>query len=356
MMQVLLGITKRCNCNCGFCIVRDRKQLHEATELTTQEFKAAIDQVRELHDPDNTIVVFIGGEPLVRRDCAELVQYAHASGYLTHMDTNGTLMTEETVKTLKDAGLNGASITLDTDVAEEYDRIKKMKGGYERARNGLRFCVDSGLHSIMATRFTKKSIYSGSLDRLIQFAINTGVDRVALFEPIVEIEQDPAEADGSINDIPKLGHELEPDDMVALRRVLAPYDHLQDGKMPAYNFLHFENRYQYDEASGRYVGYCQCFRKSQFSISWFGDIMPCIGNVMSFGNIREKPLKQILDFMWNHDVFQFDGENAFEMANTKHGIKALPGCYAKYENDLLRRVAALSDQYRRTDCFPKRLA
>ena len=146
------------------------------------------------------------------------------------------------------------------------------------------------------------------------------------------------------------------EDMISLRGVLAPYDDLKDRKMPQYNFLHFENRYQYDEASKRYIGYCQCFRKSQFSIAWYGDIMPCIGNVMSFGNIRDKPLKEILDFMWNHDIFQFDGEIPFDLTNTKHAVKALPGCFGKYENAMVRTVAELSEQYRGTDCFPKRLA
>ncbi|MBI4149933.1 radical SAM protein [Candidatus Woesearchaeota archaeon] len=78
-----IELTSRCNLNCGFCVSMD-----DNVEMPTQKVKAVIDQL----SPSITRVVFIGGEPLLRKDLPELLAYAKAKGHETKVHTNGYLL------------------------------------------------------------------------------------------------------------------------------------------------------------------------------------------------------------------------------------------------------------------------
>jgi len=78
-----IELTSRCNLNCGFCVSMD-----DNVELPPEKAKAVIDQLA----PSIRRVVFIGGEPLLRKDLPELLAYAKAKGYETKVHTNGYLL------------------------------------------------------------------------------------------------------------------------------------------------------------------------------------------------------------------------------------------------------------------------
>ena len=95
---VVWNITKRCNLKCVHCYAHATPQAQD-NELSTDEGKALIDYLADFNAP---VLLFSGGEPLMRKDLPELAGYAVKKGMRAVISTNGTLIHEETAKILKD--------------------------------------------------------------------------------------------------------------------------------------------------------------------------------------------------------------------------------------------------------------
>ena len=88
---VVWNSTKTCNLKCMHCYMQsDAKKYKD--ELTTEEAKKFIDDLADFHVP---VLLFSGGEPLIRPDFFELAAYAQAKGVRPTLSTNGTLITRE---------------------------------------------------------------------------------------------------------------------------------------------------------------------------------------------------------------------------------------------------------------------
>ena len=86
---VVWNITRRCNLRCVHCYAHATEQA-EANELTTAQGKALIDDLAAFGAP---VLLFSGGEPLMRPDLPELAAYAVSKGMRAVISTNGTLIT-----------------------------------------------------------------------------------------------------------------------------------------------------------------------------------------------------------------------------------------------------------------------
>src|SRR5512139_3373545 len=97
---VVWNITRRCNLKCVHCYAHALGE-DEASpdELTTAEGKTLLDDLAQFGAP---VVLFSGGEPLVRQDLPELAAYAVSKGMRAVISTNGTLIRAATARTLKD--------------------------------------------------------------------------------------------------------------------------------------------------------------------------------------------------------------------------------------------------------------
>ena len=91
------NITKQCNLSCPHCYLDARVRGSE--ELTTEESRLVIDKLSSLNSP--LMLVLSGGEPMLRKDIYTLVACASQSGFMTVMGSNGTLLTREKLRLLK---------------------------------------------------------------------------------------------------------------------------------------------------------------------------------------------------------------------------------------------------------------
>lgn len=96
----------KCNQKCTFCYAAGQP-LGSTRELNTEEWKCAIDKLREAGVP---MLTFTGGEPTLRTDLPELIE--HAKWFVTRLNTNGVCLTEELVARLKAASLDSLQVTL----------------------------------------------------------------------------------------------------------------------------------------------------------------------------------------------------------------------------------------------------
>jgi 12,18-didecarboxysiroheme deacetylase len=144
---VVWNVTQRCNLRCVHCYAHSKDMEYE-NELSTEEGMALIDDLADFGCP---VILFSGGEPLMRKDLPELVGYARSKGIRAVISTNGTLITEEMAKKLKDIGLSYVGISLD-GMKETNDMFRGQEGSFEKALQGLHNCQKEGIK--VGLRFT----------------------------------------------------------------------------------------------------------------------------------------------------------------------------------------------------------
>lgn len=144
---VVWNCTRSCNLKCVHCYSQSQCQ-HYENELTTDEGKRLIDSLAAFGAP---VVLFSGGEPLMRRDLFELVGHATKAGMRAVISTNGTLITPETAARLKELNLSYAGVSLD-GMEPVHDKFRGVKGAFQRTLSGIRACQEAGLK--VGLRFT----------------------------------------------------------------------------------------------------------------------------------------------------------------------------------------------------------
>jgi radical SAM protein with 4Fe4S-binding SPASM domain len=144
---VVWNCTQLCNLECSHCYARSDASAYSG-ELTTAQAKKMIDDISAFGCP---VLLFSGGEPLVRKDVPELAEYACSKGLRAVISTNGTLIDRPLADRLQKIGLSYVGISID-GVEATHDRFRCKKGAYQDALRGIRFCRDAGLK--VGLRFT----------------------------------------------------------------------------------------------------------------------------------------------------------------------------------------------------------
>jgi len=132
-------ITRRCNLNCKYCFQKDNKK----NESDTLEAKKIIDKLYSL---GTRILSFLGGEPTIRKDFIELVEYANKKGMISFLTTNGTLLNEEYIERIGRSGLDILTLSVDSVAdfgysGKNYARSKKVLDNLVRARGKYGFLL-----------------------------------------------------------------------------------------------------------------------------------------------------------------------------------------------------------------------
>jgi 12,18-didecarboxysiroheme deacetylase len=144
---VVWNVTRRCNLKCIHCYAHATEEAF-ADELSFDEGKALIDDLSGFGVP---VMLFSGGEPLVRPDLPELAAYAVEKGMRAVISTNGTLITAKMARTLKAIGLSYVGISLDGMEAVN-DHFRGVPGAFKKALDGIRNCQAAGIK--VGLRFT----------------------------------------------------------------------------------------------------------------------------------------------------------------------------------------------------------
>ena len=167
MKIVSWNTTNNCNMYCAHCY-RDAGCKAE-DELSTDEAKKLL---REIAKAGFKIMIFSGGEPLTRPDIVELVKYASDLGLFPVFGTNGTLITLEMAKALKEAGARGMGISLDSLDKEKHDKFRAFPGGWDGAVQGMKNCREVGLPFQIHT--TVMDWNQQELEAMTDFAVEIG--------------------------------------------------------------------------------------------------------------------------------------------------------------------------------------
>ncbi len=171
---VVWNITRACNLKCVHCY-NDSGTAPASNELTTAEAFAVLDDLAKFGVPS---VLFSGGEPLMRRDLMELLDYATQLGLRAVISTNGTLVTPETAKEIRQRGVSYVGISLD-GIGEVNDRFRGMGGAFDKAVRGIRNCRDAGVRVGLRLTLTRRNVQD--IEKLFEFFDAERIERVCFY-------------------------------------------------------------------------------------------------------------------------------------------------------------------------------
>ncbi|MGQ4833065.1 MAG: radical SAM protein [Candidatus Asgardarchaeia archaeon] len=204
--QIVWNVTKACNLRCKHCYENAGSKARD--ELNTID---ALKVIKRLADAGVVILAFSGGEPSIRPDIETLIRYASMQGMYVAMATNGTTLTKERVKRLKEAGLQFVQISLDGATAKTHDSFRGIPGAFDRTIMGIRNAVDAGLFVEIATTVTKFNYHE--IPDIIELANKLGVNWFMAYNfvpigrgrEIINFDLSPAEREELLRMLIKLG-------------------------------------------------------------------------------------------------------------------------------------------------------
>ena len=185
LIDLFWECTLTCNAHCKHCGSSAEKKQYEG-ELTTEEIKKAFKQIAEDMDASKILINVTGGEPLVRKDLCEVMEYATKElGFHWGMTTNGILLNDENIEKLKKANMETISISID-GLKETHDEFRGVPGSYEKIIENIKKLkqADFVKHIQVTTVFHKKNI--NQLEELYNIMLRLSLDswRLVSMDPI----------------------------------------------------------------------------------------------------------------------------------------------------------------------------
>ena len=308
---VVWNCTRTCNLRCVHCYSQSRACTYEG-ELSTDEGRRLIDAVADFGAP---VILFSGGEPFMRKDLFELVEYARSRDLRAVISTNGTLITPDVATRLKDFNLSYVGVSLDGTEAVN-DRFRGVAGAYARAMAGIRACLGAGLK--VGLRFTINRRNVGEIPAIFRILEDEGIPRVclyhlvyagrgsALIEEALDLEQTRAAVDQIIDLTADLHERGLPKEVLTVdNHCDGPYIYLRLSKEnperaeKALELL----RYNEGNSSGRGIA----------CVSWDGAVHPDqFWRYLDLGNVRERDFGDI----WTDS----SNELLMKIKNKKHYV------------------------------------
>jgi len=273
-MIISWNTTNQCNMYCEHCYRDAGAKASE--ELSTEEGKALLEEIAKA---GFKIMIFSGGEPLMRPDIFELVEHAVKLGLRPVFGTNGTLITPEVARRLKEVGTMGVGISLDSIDSDKHDKFRAYPGAWRDALKGMKNCRDAGvpfqIHTTVVDwnydeveKITDLAVGMGAVAHHIFFLVPTG-RAVNIEEESLRAEQYEA----LLTRIMKKQQEVD----IELKPTCAP------------QFMRIAKEMGMDLRFGR-----GCLAGTSYCIiSPKGDVQPCAYLNIPLGNVRDIPFSKI---------------------------------------------------------------
>jgi len=289
---VVWNVTRRCNLKCVHCYAH-AKDIAFDNELTTDQGKELIDDLSAFGSP---VMLFSGGEPLVRKDLPQLAAYAVEKGMRAVISTNGTLITPKMARTLKEIGLSYVGISLD-GMQEINDRFRGVKGAFRSALEGIKNSQDAGIK--VGLRFTVNKFNVQEIPKIFQLLEEMDIPRVCFYHLVyagrgTELIKEDLSHEGTraaldliIDETKRLHAAGKPKEVLTVdNHADGPYIYLRLLKEDPERAKEVLELLKWNEGnnSGRGIG----------CVSWDGEVYADqFWRHYSFGNVKDRPFSEI---------------------------------------------------------------
>ncbi|RMF88567.1 MAG: radical SAM protein, partial [Nitrospinota bacterium] len=137
------NLTQRCSLFCAHCYLSAWGKGESAQELSTAECRRIIDDIARVNP--QVFLILTGGEPLLRHDLFELAAYATEKRFTVVLGTSGVLLREREARLMRQHGIVGASISLDSTDPHKHDTFRRLPGAWQKAINAMEVLQAEGL-------------------------------------------------------------------------------------------------------------------------------------------------------------------------------------------------------------------
>jgi len=172
---VVFNCTDRCNLSCAHCYSSSSADAADADDLTTAEAAALLDDLAALRAP---VVLFSGGEPLLREDLPELIARAAGAGIRPVVSTNGTLITAALAARLAEAGTAYVGVSID-GLRAAHDAFRGRAGAFDDALAGIARCQDAGIKVGLRMTLTRRNV--ADLEGVFELVRRRGIPRICFY-------------------------------------------------------------------------------------------------------------------------------------------------------------------------------
>jgi 12,18-didecarboxysiroheme deacetylase len=291
---VVWNVTKKCNLNCIHCYSESNKKI-DCNELTTKEGKKVLDDLANYGVP---VILFSGGEPLYRNDIFELMEYAKKLGMRVVISTNGTLITKEVAKKIKEVGVSYVGISID-GLGATHNEFRNSSNAFELAVRGIENCLEYNIKVGLRFTITKKN--QKEIPGIFDFVAEKKIPRICFYhlvysgkgKEIIEEDLTHKETRDIVDTIINKTRELHENN---LKTEVLTVDNHADG---IYLYLRMKKEQQKNadkvlellklnggNNSGIRIG----------CISWNGEVYADqFWRDYSFGNVTKRPFSEIWD-------------------------------------------------------------
>lgn len=281
-------ITRSCNLSCAHCRAAAEFGAYPG-ELSLEKIREVIDDIVTITNP---IIILTGGEPLMRPDIWDIVDYCHEKGAMPVIGTNATMVTPEIAGKMAEHGVPRISVSIDFPTAEEHDSFRGQPGCFEQSIAGIKNAQAAGVGVQVNTTVT--TLNADRVEEMLELCKELDVDAFHIFmlvptgrgEDLLDKELPPEEyervlrwayyAQEETQDI-----HFKPTDAPHYYRIIRQEAKKQGKKIT-------REEYGLDAMTrGCLGGITFCF------ISHVGDIQPCGYFDMQLGNVKEQPFSRI---------------------------------------------------------------
>jgi len=294
--------TAGCNLECVHCRRLDVSHELMKNDMSTEQARGMIDDLAAF---SSCILVFSGGEPLMRPDVFDLAAHARQKGLIIALASNGTMIDRAVASRIAETGFHRVSVSLDGSDSATHDRFRQLPGSFDRALDGLHNLRHAGVSTQVNCTIARHN--RDQLGRVLQLAETVGADAIHYFllvpvgcgEQIAEDQMlDSAEIEQRLAEI----LDLMPGTSLHVKATCAPHFYRllrQQGRgsdrrapgaaMPGHPGGQHPGGAGSMEAvtKGCLAGTAVCF------VSHQGDVFPCGYLPVSAGNVTTEPLSRI---------------------------------------------------------------
>lgn len=170
---VIWNLIRRCNLTCKHCYATAADKDFPG-ELTTNEVFKVMEDLKAFGVP---VLIFSGGEPLMRPDIFEISHHAKDMGFYVGLSSNGTLITEDNIQDIVDVGYNYVGVSID-GMRDTHDKFRRKQGSFDAALNGIRLCREAGIKVGLRFTLTEDNMYD--LPALLKLMNDEAIDKFYL--------------------------------------------------------------------------------------------------------------------------------------------------------------------------------
>jgi len=152
---VAWNLTRRCNLECAHCYIAAGPAESAERELTTAECLTIAESIFSLNPAP--FFILSGGEPLLRDDLETIASFASSRGATVVVGTNGTMLTDARIASLKAAGVTGVAVSIDSLEPHRHDNFRHGRGAFVATSDAVRRLREQKLDFVVQTTVTKAS-------------------------------------------------------------------------------------------------------------------------------------------------------------------------------------------------------